>query len=85
MKNELAWARAHAPREYLVRTACRAWFFHALDRVASKVEAGAWAAGTYERPDVIEAALARQTGAVAADMPDAETERFVTHVERVLA
>src|SRR2546428_5987497 len=40
MKNELAWASAHAPREYLVLTACRAWFFHALDRVASKVEAG---------------------------------------------
>src|SRR5207245_9580107 len=65
MKNELAWARAHAPREYLVLTACRAWFFHALDRVASKVEAGRWAAGRYERPDVIEAGLARRPGRVA--------------------
>jgi len=85
MKNELAWASAHAPREYLVLTACRAWFFHALDRVASKVEAGRWAAGRYERPDVIEAALVRQTGAGAPDIADAESERLVTHVERVLA
>jgi len=85
MKNELAWASAHALREYLVLTACRAWFFHALDRVASKVEAGRWAAGRYERPDVIEAALVRQTGAGAPDIADAESERLVTYVERVLA
>src|SRR3989442_14514419 len=85
MKNELAWASAHAPREYLVLTACRAWFFHALDRVASKVEAARGAAGRDERPDGIAAARVRATGAGAPDIAAPEGERPVTPGEPVPA
>jgi Domain of unknown function (DUF4111) len=84
MRDEIGWARAHAPVEYLVLTSARAWLFAAARRIASKIEAGEWAAERYAEPGVIEAALARQRGTEAEIARDA-AERLARHVERLAA
>ncbi len=81
MRAEVDWARAHAPLEYLVLTCARVWFFAETHRIASKVEAGEWAAERYGEPDVIVASLARQRGAAAEIAADA-AERLANEVER---
>jgi Domain of unknown function (DUF4111) len=82
MRNEIGWARAHASPEYLVLTSARAWLFAETRRLASKVEAGEWAAERYSEPLVLEVAVARQHGTNAV-MNGAAVERFVVHVERL--
>lgn len=83
MSNEVGWARAHAPAEYLVLTAARAWLFAETHRIVSKIEAGEWAAERYPEPAIIEAALARQRGA-AATVPMGGAERFAEHVKHLI-
>ena len=61
MLDEIEWA-ATAPPEYLVLTAARAWLFAETGRLASKVEAGAWAEPRDPDPVVIAAALTFQHG-----------------------
>ena len=80
MRDEIRWAREHAPLEYLVLTSARAWLFFETHRTASKLEAGRWASERYERREVIEAALARQRGAEA-EIPRGAADRLVEHVE----
>ena len=82
MRDEIAWARAHGPLEYLVLTAARAWLFSSTHRIASKIEAGLWAAAHDAEPAVIEAALARQRG-VAVAIPTDAAEGFAERVERL--
>jgi hypothetical protein len=82
MREEIGWAREHGPLEYLVLTSARAWLFSATHRIASKIDAGAWAAAHDAEPAVIEAALGRQRGAGAAIPTDA-AERFADRVERL--
>lgn len=84
MRDEIDWARAHAAPEYLVLTSARAWLFAETRRLASKVEAGEWAAERYAEPHVIEVALARQRGADETMARDA-AERLAGHVERLIA
>lgn len=62
MLDEIAWATVSAPPEYLVLTSARAWLFCETGRIASKVEAGEWAARRYPEPAVIDAALTCQRG-----------------------
>jgi Domain of unknown function (DUF4111) len=83
MRNEIGWAREHGPLEYLVLTSARAWLFVATHRIASKIDAGVWAAAQDAEPTVIEAALGRQRGAAAAIATDA-AERFADRVERLI-
>lgn len=83
MRNEIGWAREHGPLEYLVLTSARAWLFFATHRIASKIDAGVWAAAQDAEPTVIEAALGRQRGAAAAIATDA-AERFADRVERLI-
>lgn len=80
MRNEVRWAREHAPLEYLVLTSARAWLFAETRRIVSKIEAGKWAAERYAEPAVLEAALARQRGATTATISKAAAERFAEHV-----
>jgi hypothetical protein len=82
MHDEIGWARVHAPSEYLVLTSARVWLFAETHRIASKIEAGEWAAERYAEPSVVEAALARQRGGDAAVARDA-AERLADHVERL--
>jgi predicted nucleotidyltransferase len=81
MRAEIDWAREGGPLEYLVLTAARAWLFATEGRIASKIEAGEWAAERYAEPDVVAAALARQRGADNAVNRDT-AERFAEHVQR---
>jgi streptomycin 3"-adenylyltransferase len=81
MHDEIGWARAHAQPEYLVLTSARVWPFAETHRIASKIEAGAWAAERYAEPSVIEAALARQRGGGGAVARDA-AERLADYVVR---
>jgi hypothetical protein len=83
MRDEIGWARENGPPEYLVLTSARAWLFFATHRIASKIDAGAWAAARDAEPAVIEAALARQRGA-AATIPTHAAERFAERVERLI-
>lgn len=84
IRSEIEWARDHAAPEYLVLTAARALLFAKTRSFASKQDAGMWAAEHYERPAVIHAAVARQTGSDA-EIPMPETELFVAEVKRLLA
>ena len=83
MRDEIGWARQHGPPEYLVLTSARAWLFFASHRIASKIEAGVWAAAHDAEPAVIEAALARQRGAPVAIPTDA-AKRFADRVEHLI-
>lgn len=83
MGDEIGWARANGLPEYLVLTAARAWLFSATHRIASKIDAGVWAAGRDAEPAVIEAALERQRGAPA-ELSRVAAERFVDRVERFM-
>ena len=83
MRTEIGWARVNASLEYLVLTCARAWMFAQTRRIASKVEAGEWAAQTYSDAALIGAALARHRGAEAVISRDA-AERLVTHVDRLV-
>jgi hypothetical protein len=80
MRDEIGWAREHGPLEYLVLTSARAWLFHATHRIASKIDAGEWAAAHEAEPAVIEAALERQRGTAAQIRTDA-ADRFADRVE----
>jgi hypothetical protein len=83
MRDEIGWARENGPPEYLVLTSARAWLFFATHRIASKIDAGVWAAAHDAEPAVIEAALARQRGAPVA-IPTDDAERFAERVERLI-
>jgi hypothetical protein len=83
MRDEIGWAREHGPLEYLVLTSARAWLFFATQRIASKIEAGEWAAAHDAEPAVIEAALERQRGSTTTIAGDA-ADRFADRVERLI-
>jgi hypothetical protein len=83
MLDEIGWAREHGPLEYLVLTSARAWLFFATHRIASKIDAGVWAAERDAEPAVIDAALGLQRGATAVIPTDA-AEGFADRVERLL-
>jgi streptomycin 3"-adenylyltransferase len=61
MLDEIEWAAFAAPPAYLVLTCARAWLFAVTDRIASKIEAGEWAAERYPEPGPIESALIAQS------------------------
>ncbi len=79
MLREIDWARENAEPEYLVLTCARVWLFSETRRLGSKLEAGRWARRRYTEPAVIEAALARQSGAGAA-IDARQAERLAAHV-----
>ena len=63
--DELDWALAHNPSEYAVLNACRAWRYAVDGALVSKVDGGEWALTQLDAGgarEVVQAALARQTG-----------------------
>ncbi len=73
MLDEIEWATVSGQPEYLVLTSARAWLFAETGRIASKIEAGEWAARRYPEPAVIGSALIRQRGGtIAIDKPAAD-------------
>jgi streptomycin 3"-adenylyltransferase len=83
MRDEIGWAREHGSLEYLVLTSARAWLFFATQRIASKIDAGEWAAAHDAEPAVIEAALERQRGSTTT-IPAGAADRFADRVERLI-
>ncbi len=81
-REEIAWARVHAPLEYLVLASARVWLFAAERRLASKIAAGEWALERWDDPAVLASALTLQRGGRAAIDP-AAAERLATYAERV--
>jgi streptomycin 3"-adenylyltransferase len=63
MRLDLVWAREHAPVEYQVLNACRAWRFAEEGVLCSKLGGGHWARGRLDDPLVVDVAIARQSGA----------------------
>jgi Domain of unknown function (DUF4111) len=70
MGRDLAWARQHAPVEYQVLNACRAWRFADEDLLCSKLDGGRWARGRLQDPAVVDAAIARQSRGGSPSPPD---------------
>ncbi|MBW4717212.1 aminoglycoside adenylyltransferase domain-containing protein [Saccharothrix obliqua] len=80
---ELRWAAEHAPGEYAVLNACRAWRFAVDGALVSKVDGGRWALGRVTGPDraLVGAALDRQRCLPA---PEPERPAVTRFVHRVL-
>lgn len=82
--DELAWAVEHAPSEYVVLNACRAWRYAQEGDLVSKVDGGRWALEQPLRPSyapLISAALGRQTAASDPVLPADEVEQFTRYVD----
>lgn len=79
---ELRWAAEHAPGEYAVLNACRAWRFTVDHVLVSKVDGGRWALDRARAADceLIEAALDRQRLLPAAELDRTDVQRFVRRV-----
>ncbi|RJQ82040.1 DUF4111 domain-containing protein [Pseudonocardiaceae bacterium YIM PH 21723] len=65
---ELRWAAEHAPAEYTVLNACRAWKYTVDGTLVSKVDGGGWAMELVPEKELIRAALRRQFGLPAAEL-----------------
>jgi streptomycin 3"-adenylyltransferase len=76
---ELRWGAGHAPGEYAVLNACRAWRFAADGALVSKVGGGRWAMPRVQGADreLIRAALDRQRCMPAAGLDRRAVRAFV--------
>ncbi|HEY3734272.1 MAG TPA: aminoglycoside adenylyltransferase domain-containing protein [Streptosporangiaceae bacterium] len=81
---ELRWGTGHAPAEYAVLNACRAWRFATDGALVSKIDGGRWALGRVPPRDrqLIETALDRQRCGPAATPDPLAVERFVRKILR---
>ena len=68
--SELRWGAEHAPGEYAVLNACRAWRFAVEGVLVSKIDGGRWALGRVRGPDreLIQFALDRQRSVPSAEL-----------------
>ncbi|MDX3100407.1 aminoglycoside adenylyltransferase domain-containing protein [Nonomuraea angiospora] len=76
---ELRWAAEHAPGEYAVLNACRAWRFAVDGTLVSKIDGGQWALRHVSTADheLVRSALDRQRCLPAAELDPREVTRFV--------
>nr|WP_062339355.1 aminoglycoside adenylyltransferase domain-containing protein [Herbidospora sakaeratensis] len=79
---ELRWAAEHAPGEYAVLNACRAWRFAAEGTLVSKIDGGQWALHRLSTmdPELVQSALDHQRGLPAAELDPREVTRFVHRI-----
>lgn len=79
---ELRWGAGHAPGEYAVLNACRAWRFAADGALVSKIDGGQWALARVHGPDreLISTALDRQRCVPAAGLDPRAVRVFVRQV-----
>lgn len=79
LSTELRWGAVHAPGEYAILNACRAWRFAADGALVSKVDGGHWALDRMQGPDrkLVQIALDRQRCVPAADLDPRAVRRFV--------
>jgi hypothetical protein len=69
---------------YSVLNASRAWRFATDDVLGSKLEGAQWARRRWPTPSLIDAAVDLRHGRPA-HLDEGEVDRFLDHVERVLA
>ena len=76
---ELRWAAEHAPGEYAVLNACRAWRFAADGALVSKIDGGGWALGRVQDPgrELVQIALDQQRSIPAAGLDRDAVRQFV--------
>jgi hypothetical protein len=76
---ELRWGADHAPAEYAVLNACRAWRFAVDGALVSKVDGGQWALGRIHGPDreLVKIALDKQRSIPAAELDRSVVKQFV--------
>ena len=79
LATELRWGAEHAPGEYAVLNACRAWRFAVDGALVSKIGGGQWALGRTHGPEreLIKIALAKQRSRPAAELDRRAVEQFV--------
>ncbi|SEG15234.1 protein of unknown function [Saccharopolyspora kobensis] len=81
LASELRWCTGHAPGEYAVLNACRAWRFAVDGALVSKVDGGRWALDLVSGADgeLVRTALDRQRCLPAAELDPRAVQRFVHH------
>lgn len=84
LARELAWAQHHAPVDYRVLNACRAWRFAQENLLCSKVDGAQWARTRVDEPAVIELAIARQQGQPVQPPGESVVTAFVQDILRRL-
>jgi hypothetical protein len=79
LATELRWGAGHAPGEYAVLNACRAWRFAVDGALVSKVDGGQWALGRLHGPDreLVKMALDKQRSIPAAELDRSAVKQFV--------
>ena len=79
LASELRWGAEHAPGEYAVLNACRAWRFAVDGALVSKVDGGQWALGRIRGPDreLVKIALDKQRSIPAAELDRSVVKQFV--------
>jgi streptomycin 3"-adenylyltransferase len=84
--DELDWAAEHAPSEYAVLNACRAWQYAVDGTLVSKVDGGRWAEQRLSGSDrdLVRAALALQSGDTTAPIDPTVAAAFALRVRDVI-
>lgn len=79
---ELRWATEHAPGEYAVLNACRAWQFAAEGTLVCRIDGGQWALHNLPTIDheLVQSALDHQRCLPAAKLDPREVTRFVHRI-----
>jgi hypothetical protein len=79
LATELRWSTAHAPGEYALLNACRAWRFAVDGALVSKIDGGQWALGRIHGPDreLVKIALDKQRSIPAAELDQSAVKQFV--------
>lgn len=79
LATELHWSAEHAPDEYAVLNACRAWRFAVDSAIVSKIDGGYWALDRVRAPDheLISMVLDRQRSVTAAVLDRGAAQRFI--------
>ncbi len=85
MGESMRWHREHEKATlYSVLNASRAWRFAVQDVLGSKLEGARWARGRWRAPSLVDAAVDLRHGRPAR-LDAGEVDRFLAHVEEVLA
>jgi hypothetical protein len=79
LAGELRWGAEHAPGEYAILNACRAWRFAADGALVSKADGGRWALDRVKSSDreLVRTALDRQRCVPAAELDPRAVRQFV--------
>jgi Domain of unknown function (DUF4111)/Nucleotidyltransferase domain len=86
LADELTWAVGHAPPEYAVLNACRAWRYAADGSFVSKIDGGRWAQGRLPEPELtlVRSATALQSGEATVSIDPSAARTFTLRIRDVI-